>query len=132
MQICKHLGCDNPVQNPSRIKPSKNKGRWQIYNRCSKCAGNIKRYGITTPERDEMLVAQGGRCKICSSPIVFDAWDGNQKNAKHKAVVDHCHSHGNIRGILCLACNSMLGYAYDSIDVLRKGAEYLDEQKHEN
>lgn len=40
-------------------------------------------------------------------------------------VIDHCHATGNVRGLLCMACNSMLGYAKDNIQTLSSAIQYL-------
>jgi len=57
---------------------------------------NLKsRYGLTAAEVSEKLTAQNGLCGICANPPV-------------KAVVDHCHSTGKVRGILCHTCNIAL------------------------
>ena len=50
------------------------------------------------PLRLKLLAAQGGVCKLCHRPL---------KPAD--AVLDHCHLHGHIRGVLHRWCNSTLG-----------------------
>lgn len=72
-----------------------------------------KRYGISEEQYMGMLNAQQERCAICK-----------QKSHKRLAV-DHCHSTGKIRGLLCLGCNSLLGYAKDNIETLMSAREYL-------
>lgn len=127
MDICKHEGCSNPVQNPTVSK----KGYKQVYNRCSSCAGNIKRYGLTTPQRDAMLAGQSGECKICSSSIEFQGGRGSIGNlGKHQAVIDHCHTTGQVRGIICGHCNCLLGKAGDSVAVLELAIAYLKENSN--
>mgnify|MGYP003394027974 CR=1 FL=1 len=51
----------------------------------------------------KILHHQGGVCELCHTV----AKDG-------KFVLDHDHVTGNIRGVLCIACNSSLG-AYERI-----------------
>lgn len=48
--------------------------------------------------REETLSKQGGKCAICSLPCPGT-----------KAVVDHCHTTGEIRGVVHRGCNSLLG-----------------------
>lgn len=74
------------------------------------------KYGITLVQRDEMLAAQGG-CAICRV---------TEAPTKKGWVVDHCHSSGKVRGILCNACNVAIGHARDDAALLRKMADYLD------
>ena len=90
---------------------------------CETCSNLKKSYGITTPERDAMIKEQGYVCLICNSPIEFSGMRGN---IKHKAVIDHCHVNGNIRGILCGSCNTGLGLFYDSVENLQSAIWYLN------
>ncbi len=58
-------------------------------------------YGITLEQKKQMLADQGGVCAVCKPP------DPKSKNGWH---VDHCHTTGKIRGILCNGCNPRLGW----------------------
>lgn len=75
-----------------------------------------ERYGLTMDDYAAMLAAQLGGCAICRKPA----------RAKSRLFVDHDHKTGRVRGLLCLSCNTMIGHAADSPDVLRAGAVYLD------
>ncbi len=66
------------------------------------------------------LQLQKHACAICGTPIVEKASDG-----LNVACVDHRHSDGKVRGLLCKKCNLMLGYARDSGDILAQGILYL-------
>ncbi|MGZ5095548.1 MAG: endonuclease VII domain-containing protein [Burkholderiales bacterium] len=72
------------------------------------------RYGITLEERDAMLAAQEGCCAACRTAL-SDKW-----------VIDHCHTTGRIRGLLCQPCNLILGHARDSTEKLRCLIVYLE------
>jgi hypothetical protein len=61
----------------------------------------IRVYGITSAGYDEMLRTQGGVCAICG---VFRL----AKNRKYLHI-DHDHTTGKVRGLLCNGCNSSLG-----------------------
>jgi Autographiviridae endonuclease VII len=65
--------------------------------------GHLKRrYGISRADYVALLKRQGGVCAICGKP------------SKKTLCVDHCHSTGRIRGLLCRKCNFGLGcYAED-------------------
>lgn len=74
-------------------------------------------YGLTQSEFDLMLEAQNGVCAICGGT----EWGGSFDRPK----VDHCHDTKVVRGLLCQACNLMIGHAKDDIELLAKGIEYL-------
>lgn len=74
-------------------------------------------YGITHREFLALLEAQGDVCAICGN--------GEDSRDKRSLSVDHCHSTGQIRGLLCNRCNPMLGYARDNIAVLQAAIAYL-------
>jgi len=61
------------------------------------------------------LENQGGRCAICRNP----------SPGGKRLCVDHDHATGRIRGLLCGACNLVLGYARDSEAVLASAIQYL-------
>ncbi len=80
---------------------------------------HLKRYyGLSRDEFDAMKEAQDGRCKCCKVKfgLLRATW----------ACVDHCHATGRIRGLLCLQCNVVLGWAHDSPKILRACARYLE------
>ena len=81
-----------------------------------------KVYGITLEERDAMLAAQGGVCSICGQ-------GGFQWGAKRKEIgwnIDHDHSTGAIRSILCGLCNVGIGNLREDAKILRSAIEYLE------
>jgi hypothetical protein len=78
---------------------------------------NLRRYGLTTETWQVLCDGQGGKCAICSNDLTV----GGQKGSH----VDHCHVTGKVRGILCLRCNLMLGYADDCISTLEQAIQYL-------
>ena len=75
----------------------------------------IKRnYGITVEDYDAMYKSQSGLCAGCSKPN-----DGSRFH------IDHCHSTGKVRGLLCANCNIALGLVNDNIRTLISLASYL-------
>ena len=75
-----------------------------------------KRYGITPEQYDEIFKRQGGVCAICLAP------PGDQGN---RLAVDHCHSTGTVRGLLCFKCNTFLGRIDDSPEAAQRVVAYL-------
>jgi len=76
-----------------------------------------KQYGITIEQYDEMLAAQNGGCAICGEKTP----GGRTKNF----AVDHCHTTGKVRGLLCTKCNRGLGLFNDRTDLLKLATNYL-------
>jgi hypothetical protein len=81
-------------------------------------------YGITLADYYRMYEEQEGLCKICQT-------EGFTMKACHKLklVVDHCHTTGVVRGLLCHNCNRALGLLHDDLDCLDRAKEYLKVQR---
>ncbi len=79
-----------------------------------------RRYGITLDDYDRILVLQNNKCAICNST------SSGKKNNKY-FVVDHCHTTGKIRGLLCHGCNVGMGHLQDDVELLEKAIAYLGE-----
>ena len=74
-------------------------------------------YGITQIDYNEMFILQDGRCAICGR---------HQSNFKYALSVDHNHKTGEVRGLLCGACNRGIGLLSDNIEKLKKAVLYLE------
>mgnify|MGYP000650381620 CR=1 FL=1 len=75
-----------------------------------------KEYGLSQSGFNEMVNSQFGRCAICAENL-----------SNSHTHVDHCHTSGKVRGILCNPCNNMIGHAKDNIQALRAAADYLEQ-----
>ncbi len=73
----------------------------------------VNMYGITLAEYNQMVEDQKSECLICHKKF-------------EKLVVDHDHSTGKVRGLLCLRCNLALGQFSDDVSLLRGAIEYLN------
>ena len=111
-----------------------------LYNICSVCRRkryppkvtqehNLRKfYGITSQDYDDMLARQGGVCAICKAPPAERSYKGDPKEPR--LYVDHCHTTGVIRGLLCPGCNTMLGHIEKRPHVTFEMYEsYLEERK---
>ena len=78
----------------------------------------MKEFGMSLAQFEEMKSKQGNRCAICGNPP-----------KKRALAIDHDHSTGKIRGMLCYPCNVVLGLVSDSIVTLDRMIEYL--KKHD-
>jgi hypothetical protein len=84
---------------------------------------NLKMYGLTLEQFNEIKASQNNACAICKTP---------ELELIHRLCVDHNHATMNIRGLLCHACNRAIGLLKDDPDVLRSAAEYLTITRHES
>lgn len=78
-------------------------------------------YGCTNDELDAMFATQQGKCAICQMPEVT-----THKGRPRQLSVDHDHVTGKIRALLCVACNTGLGFLRDDPAVLEAAIAYLD------
>jgi hypothetical protein len=83
----------------------------------------LKRYGITIEEFDQVLALQGGRCANYGCLQVLTSGNG-----KYSAHVDHDHETNRFRAILCGSCNRGFGQLRESESVMRGLIEY--KRKH--
>jgi len=121
---CKEENCNNEAP-PARKCWSKKYQKYHLNQSktCWQCNNLLSVYGINTPQRNKMLKEQNNKCACCDTNIMFSNLSGLSQG--NSAVIDHCHTHGHIRGILCGDCNIMLGRAKDNVDTLLSGAKYL-------
>ena len=83
---------------------------------CKKEENMLYRYGITIKQYNNMFEQQKGCCAICNN---------HQSSLNRSLDIDHCHTTGKVRGLLCNKCNRGLGYFKDNIESIKKLLEYL-------
>lgn len=100
---------------------------WERTSRASRKEIYLKyTYGITLKDYEEMRIKQDSKCKICKqSEVVLDKKYGQLRDLS----VDHCHTTGKIRGLLCTRCNTAIGSFRDDIDFLKSAIKYLKKAK---
>lgn len=75
------------------------------------------KYNLTLEEYDTILASQGFCCAICKTT--------ETRNKYGHFVVDHDHRTGQVRGLLCDACNIGLGGFRDNPVSLEAAIRYL-------
>ena len=73
------------------------------------------KYGISLEDYNLLLAKQNGCCAVCGS-----------LPTQQRLHVDHNHVTGEIRGLLCQACNVSIGKMKESPELLRKLALYIE------
>jgi hypothetical protein len=113
--------------NPEKAKESSRKSTEKsrsLESKKSKKHRHLKnKYGISLEQYQQMYNQQLGSCLICKTPLLFQNLEGEHSKT---ANVDHCHTTGKVRGLLCNSCNRGLGFFQDNSALLRHAAEYLD------
>ena len=75
-------------------------------------------YGITLEEYNQMLIMQNNCCAICKQQF-----DNNTRATT--PCVDHSHSSGNIRALLCGHCNKAIGLLREDTTIFESAIKYL-------
>jgi len=124
LKECRHCGVEMNAPNLGRHEPAcaakiaagvfPDKSVKQLKDMRRK----LRAYGISPADYAAMWSRQGGLCGVCGGD-----------NKRRALSVDHNHSTGSVRGLLCGGCNLMLGYSKDRPSVLRQAATYLE--RHE-
>jgi len=78
-----------------------------------------KKFGITPENLNVMLEDQDHKCALCLKEI------------NETADIDHCHTSGKVRGLLCRQCNLGLGMFYDKIEIFERIIKYLKRNNDE-
>ncbi len=85
-----------------------------------------RKFAITSEEYDNLFESQNGVCAICFLPeTALSKWGGGGRLLS----VDHCHSSGKNRGLLCARCNQGIGLLKDDPEVLKNAILYLEKYK---
>ncbi len=107
----------------NKLHPEKNRERSAAWKRAhpeyatawSK-ANTGRRYGLAAGDYAALNESQGGKCVTCLKAC----------SVRKRLSVDHDHTTGRVRGLLCSNCNTSIGLAKDSPDTLRRMADYLE------
>ena len=74
----------------------------------------IRTYGITIDHYESLLREQDGVCGICKT------------RKKLSLAVDHNHTTGAVRGLLCNNCNTAIGNFMENKEILFSAIKYLE------
>ncbi len=82
--------------------------------RLDKAARLKRKYGLSVADVEQMRNSQGGLCAICDRKTT-------------RLFVDHCHTRGHIRVLLCQTCNTFLGWYERKADTILRFQKYIAE-----
>ena len=102
------------LKNPEAAR--RKEREWRQRNPQSQRPRHLRhRYGLEVDTYQQLVVRQGGACAICGT-VADDPWN---------MQVDHCHTTGKIRGLLCHKCNKGIGLLGDDPDRVAAALRYL-------
>lgn len=78
------------------------------------------KYNISEEEFNNLKFEQNNKCAICKE---------TQRNPKDELCIDHDHTTGKVRGLLCHRCNIGLGFLKDNENLIEKLLSYLRKNK---
>lgn len=109
----------------TRLKNAEYKRRYYVANKDKMNAARVQarrksKYGVSPEQFDAMLAAQKEACAICGT---------KEPKGRGAFNVDHCHTSGVVRGLLCQPCNTALGLFRDDTVLLSRASTYLDEAR---
>lgn len=76
----------------------------------------LKKIGLDEQKLESLIVLQNGKCAICQRPL------SRNRRAVH---IDHDHTTGCARGVLCSRCNNGLGMLGDDLAGIEQARAYL-------
>ena len=128
------------AQDPEKIKAQKkaerirNADRYRERNKRRYAENKLKfqenslkyRFGLTLEQFDQMYANQSGCCSICGEhrKTIRDNVPKHQR-----LCVDHDHSNGKVRSLLCINCNSGLGLFKEDVARLIEAACYVEKHR---
>jgi hypothetical protein len=92
---------------------------------CRECDSKCKtkrQYGLTDEVLDKMLSVE-----TCQMPGC-----GKKLEERCSTHIDHCHTSGKVRAVLCRRCNTMLGYVQKTPHLLQPMLNYIAKHKADN
>ncbi len=132
-KVCVRCKQEKPLTEFYKLRT----GKWGLDPRCRECKAKgeavrqrskwhkireaeVERlYGLSPDAYEALYQEQGKACAICGMP--------SPKNPLH---VDHDHATGQVRGLLCSRCNTLIGHAQEKTAVLERAAAYLYAEMH--
>lgn len=128
-KYCKPCGKKRKTESQSACKKrwrENNREKWRKQRRDDYRFGKARgrhlkyHYGISLEDYDEMFRQQNGLCAICEKPEIAT----NQFGVKRLAV-DHDHTTGKIRGLLCQRCNMAIGLMDNNSNLFEAAIQYF-------
>ena len=116
-RFCKICGIEKPLSAFERWRRQCKKCRVKKYKYSHKKHYCRTYFGLTPEEYDktysELFKEQNGKCYLC-------------KKSDAVLRLDHSHSTGKIRKLLCVRCNLFTGYVEKNLDFVSRIIRYIE------
>ena len=132
MKVCTKCGVEKPNEffRKKQVYQTKSGPKVVINNLCHPCVVQSAKeskernpytwialkFNLTKEEAKFWHEKSQTACELCGI---------ERQYLKAALCIDHDHTTGKVRGVLCKHCNHVLGHSRDNIEVLEKAIEYL-------
>ena len=113
---CDSCGCEDMAKRWRQLNPDRVKERERLRVRCpdARYFSNVKsKYGLSRDAWERLRSTQDNVCWICQKAFV------------QRPEVDHSHTTGRVRGLLCGACNRAIGLLEENPNHFERAVKYL-------
>lgn len=110
--LCNEIKNPSDFYNSSRVLSKQSSGCKECYKRANRVYWAKGKYGLSQEDLEHLEKIYPS-CAIC------------HKEFTKTPSIDHCHSTGKVRGLLCSKCNYGLGHFEDDPKLLHNAIEYL-------
>lgn len=104
------------LQDKKQIQVAPFKKRIREFNRMLRNEGHTEQ--LTIEQFTIIYESQNSICAICKKKI-------------DQLCIDHNHSNGKVRALLCHHCNTLLGMCYENTLILEQAIQYLQHHNTE-
>jgi hypothetical protein len=122
---CRSCGVFKQPEEFSIYKHKECYGGYQAVPSCKECEKDRKlrshlekKYGLTLEQYNDMVAEQDNKCYLCGE---------EPSDIYGRLVVDHCHTTGKVRSLLCRMCNIHLSKVEACPDYLDRVVKYLSQ-----
>lgn len=109
--------CDRQLPATEEFFNKSGSGSHGLYGWCRLCNSDrhqFNKYGLLPGQRQTMYATQDGCCGICKEPVPYS-----------KINTDHDHETGKVRALLCIFCNTLVGYLEKQPDRIELAKQYI-------
>jgi hypothetical protein len=110
-----HCPAGHPYDAENTYLTKNNKRQCKL---CNRDREYLRKYGITLQDYEDLFSKQLGLCAIC------------KKSSDKRLCVDHNHTSGAVRELLCDNCNVGIARFSENIHSLQSAIEYLQKHNH--